>query len=94
MPRRAPYLYIITWDDLGVTQGVLGQFYRNGGCPFIPETPRFQVCATGLNYSSDFAIAHELAANPPTLPPNPGNAETGPTLDVINAQIANCDIGG
>jgi hypothetical protein len=27
------YLYIVTWDDLAVTQGVLGQFRRGSGTP-------------------------------------------------------------
>jgi hypothetical protein len=45
------YLYIVTWDDLSVTQGVLGQFTRNQGTIFTGDT-RFEVCATGIDYSS------------------------------------------
>lgn len=45
------YLYIVTWDDLAVTQGVLGQFTRNNGTIFTGD-PRFEVCATGLDYST------------------------------------------
>ncbi len=44
------YLYIVTWDDLSVTQGVLGQFTRDMGSVFTGD-PRFEVCATGIDYS-------------------------------------------
>lgn len=43
------YLYIATWDDLAVTQGVLGQFRRVGGVPLYTGDPQFEVCATGVN---------------------------------------------
>ncbi|APR76295.1 Hypothetical protein A7982_01642 [Minicystis rosea] len=46
------YLYIVTWDDLSVTQGVLGQFLRTGGTPLYTGDPKFEVCATGINLSS------------------------------------------
>lgn len=45
------YLYIVTWDDLAVTQGVLGQFTRDMGSVFTGD-PRFEVCATGIDYST------------------------------------------
>ncbi|MBA3464001.1 MAG: hypothetical protein H0T46_28855 [Deltaproteobacteria bacterium] len=45
------YLYIVTWDDLSVTQGVLGTFARDSGT-VITGDPRFEVCATGIDYSS------------------------------------------
>ena len=45
------YLYIVTWDDLSVTQGVLGQFTRDMGSVFTGD-PRFEVCATGIDYST------------------------------------------
>ena len=45
------YLYIITWDDLAVTQGVLGTFTRDSGTVATGD-PRFEVCATGIDYSS------------------------------------------
>lgn len=44
------YLYIVTWDDLSVTQGVLGQFTRDTGTVLTGDA-RFEVCATGLDYS-------------------------------------------
>jgi hypothetical protein len=45
------YLYIVTWDDLAVTQGVLGQFKRDTGMVLTGDD-RFEVCATGIDYSS------------------------------------------
>ena len=45
------YLYIVSWDDLEVTQGVIGQFAR-GGAPLYSGDPSFQVCATGVNLST------------------------------------------
>ena len=41
------YLYIISWDDLAVTQGVIAQFAR-GSTPLYSGDPVFQVCATGV----------------------------------------------
>jgi hypothetical protein len=46
------YLYIVTWDDLSVTQGVLGQFLRVGGSALYTGDPKFEVCATGIDLSS------------------------------------------
>ena len=46
------YLYIATWDDLAVTQGVLGQFVRVGGAALYTGDPKFEVCATGIDLSS------------------------------------------
>jgi hypothetical protein len=43
------YLYIVTWDDLAVTQGVLGQFRRAGGTPLYTGDLEFEVCATGID---------------------------------------------
>ncbi|HUS28610.1 MAG TPA: hypothetical protein VMZ53_08875 [Kofleriaceae bacterium] len=44
------YLYVVTWDDLAVTQGVLAQFKRDTGTVLTGDD-RFEVCATGLDYS-------------------------------------------
>lgn len=47
------YLYIVTWDDLSVTQGVLGQFVRaGGGAPLYTGDPKFEACATGIDLSA------------------------------------------
>ncbi len=75
------FLYIVSWDDLAVTQGVLGQFKRLTGTIYTGD-PNFQVCATGLDYSGDSPI-----------PPDAGTPTEGPTIDVINAQIAICNAG-
>lgn len=44
------YLYIITWSDRAVTQGVIGQFQRVGGANVYTGDPGFEVCATGVEY--------------------------------------------
>lgn len=46
------YLYVVTWDDLAVTQGVLGQFARVGAPPLYTGDARFEVCATGVDLSA------------------------------------------
>lgn len=43
------YLYIVAWDDLFVTQGVLGQFRRGDGTPLYTGQAEFEVCATGVD---------------------------------------------
>ena len=63
------FLYIVTWDDLAVTQGVLAQFKRDTGTVLTGDD-RFEVCATGQDYSS---------------------SQTGPTQQIVNAQIAACN---
>jgi len=45
------YLYLVAWDDLAVTQGVLGQFTRATG-QVLTGDPQFSVCATGVDFSS------------------------------------------
>lgn len=42
------YLYVVSWDDLSVTQGVLGQFKR-GGAALYTGDDAWEVCATGIN---------------------------------------------
>lgn len=45
------FLYIVSWDDHAVTQGVIGQFTRDSGTVTTGDAP-FEVCATGLDYVS------------------------------------------
>jgi hypothetical protein len=45
------YLYVVSWDDLAVTQGVLGQFKR-GGVPVYTGGIEWDACATGVNLSA------------------------------------------
>jgi hypothetical protein len=75
------YLYIASWDDLSVTQGVLGQFKRGAAVLYTGDA-HFEVCATGLDYSGNT-----------TIPTGTGDADHGPTVDVINQQIAICNAG-
>lgn len=73
----ATYLYIITWDDSSVTNGVLARFRRkNGGGGFGEDvftgTKGWEACATGQKY--------ELGSG-------------GPDLATINAAIGKCNSG-
>jgi hypothetical protein len=68
------FLYIVTWDDLAVTQGVLGQFTRDTGTVRTGDA-RFDVCATGIDFSTG------------------PDALVGPSLAVINTEIARCNTG-
>ncbi|MDX2086829.1 MAG: hypothetical protein SFX73_03210 [Kofleriaceae bacterium] len=45
------FLYIIAWDDLQYTQGVLAEFSRLNATVLTGD-PGFEVCATGLDYST------------------------------------------
>jgi hypothetical protein len=46
------YLYIVTWDDQAVTQGVLGQFKRVGGSTLYSGDAGWEVCEAGKFYDS------------------------------------------
>jgi hypothetical protein len=65
------YLYIVSWDDLRVTQGVLGQFRRGAGAPVYTGGEDWQVCATGIDLSA--------SANGPT------QAEVNAQIAICNA---------
>jgi hypothetical protein len=71
------YLYIVTWDDQAVTQGVLGQFKRVGGSTLYSGDAGWEVCATGKFYDS----------RPGTATAN------GPPLEVVNQDLAVCNAG-
>ncbi|XXX79591.1 hypothetical protein WMF30_12545 [Sorangium sp. So ce134] len=53
------YLYIITYADKLTTQGVLGQFFREGAEPVYTGNGAWEVCATGEDY--------DLGSSGPTL---------------------------
>jgi len=53
------YLYIITYADKSTTQGVIGQFFREGAAPVFTGDGAWEVCATGEDY--------DLGSNGPTL---------------------------
>ncbi|KYF95294.1 hypothetical protein BE17_11100 [Sorangium cellulosum] len=44
------YLYIVTYADMLTTQGVLGQFFRDGAEPVFTGSGAWEVCATGEDY--------------------------------------------
>jgi hypothetical protein len=73
----ADYLYIVSYADAAVTQGVLGQFRRLGedgqpGEAVFTGDDGWEVCATGVDY--------DLPA-------------PAPTIDVVNEQIEICNAG-
>jgi hypothetical protein len=45
------YLYVVSWDDYSVTQGVIGQFRRAAGVVYSGDDD-FEVCATGVDFQS------------------------------------------
>ncbi len=45
------YLYIVSWDDHSVTQGVLAQFKRTDATLYSGDT-NFEVCATGIDFTT------------------------------------------
>ncbi|AUX30000.1 MULTISPECIES: hypothetical protein [Sorangium] len=53
------YLYIITYADKLTTQGVIGQFFREGAEPVFTGNGGWEVCATGEDY--------DLGSHGPTL---------------------------
>jgi hypothetical protein len=51
MAPAGAFLYIVTWSDMAVTQGVIGQFRREGEATSLyTGDPRFEVCATGVPF--------------------------------------------
>lgn len=73
----ATYLYIVTWDDSSVTNGVLARFRRkDGGGGFGEDvftgTKGWEACATGQKY--------EIGSG-------------GPNLATINEYIGKCNAG-
>lgn len=56
------YLYVVTWDDNSVTEGVIGQFER-GGQPIYTGDAAWEACATGLPYNPSTGSS---TANGPT----------------------------
>ncbi len=58
------YLYIASWDDLEVTQGVIGQFTRDSGTVLTGDA-KFEVCATGIDYST--GANEDTGPDQPTL---------------------------
>lgn len=73
------YLYIVTWDDLAVTQGVLGQFRRGTGAPLYTGDLQFQVCATGINMQASQTGPTQSDINAQILICNSGSGDKATT---------------
>lgn len=73
------YLYIVTWDDLSVTQGVLGQFLRVGGKALYTGDPKFEVCATGIDLSASTTGPSQVEVNAQIAICNSGAGDHGLT---------------
>jgi hypothetical protein len=46
------FLYAVAWADHSVTQGLIGQFKREGSPPLYTGDLNWQVCATGIDYNT------------------------------------------
>jgi len=53
------YLYIVSYADKNTTQGVIAQFFREGGLPVYTGSGQWEVCGTGLDF--------DLGSRGPTL---------------------------
>lgn len=73
------YLYVITWDDLAVTQGVLGQFRRGAGAPLYTGDPLFEVCATGVDMQASQTGPTQAEANAQITLCNEGKGDPATT---------------
>jgi len=72
------YLYIVSWDDLSVTQGVLGQFKRNG-LPVYTGAVEWDVCATGINLSASQVGPTQAEVNAQITLCNAGSSDPSTT---------------
>lgn len=73
------YLYIVTWDDLSVTQGVLGQFRRGMGTPLYTGDPQFQVCGTGVDMKTSQTGPTQMEINAQIAICNSGSGDPNTT---------------
>jgi hypothetical protein len=46
------YFYVVAWADENITQGLIGRFTRVGALPLLTGDPKWDVCATGLEYNT------------------------------------------
>jgi hypothetical protein len=51
------FLYIVAWDDLSVTEGVIADIVRQNAT-VVTGDANFEVCATGVPYSSGAALTN------------------------------------
>lgn len=73
------YLYVVSWDDLAVTQGVLGQFKRGAGAPVYTGGVEWDVCATGVNLSTSTVGPTQAEVNAQIAICNAGSGSTTTT---------------
>lgn len=73
------YLYIVSWDDLAVTQGVLGQFRRGAGSPLYTGADEWEVCATGINLSASATGPTQAEVNAQIAICNAGSGDAATT---------------
>jgi hypothetical protein len=76
---NSAYLYIVSWDDYAVTQGVIGQFKRAGASALYTGDPKFEVCATGVDYSQSDTGPALSDINTQITNCNNGSGDTGAT---------------
>jgi hypothetical protein len=72
------YLYVVSWDDLSVTQGVLGQFKR-GSDPLYTGDDAWEVCATGIDLSQSSVGPTQEEVNVEITRCNDGTGADGTT---------------
>ncbi len=73
------YLYVVSWDDLAVTQGVIGQFKRGAGAPVYTGGVEWDVCATGVNLSSSTTGPTQAEVNAQIAICNAGTGDAATT---------------
>jgi hypothetical protein len=72
------YLYIVAWDDLILSQGVLGQFERAHGKLYTGDLG-WEVCATGIDHSQDIDGPSQIAINQQIVVCNAGTGDPATT---------------
>jgi hypothetical protein len=72
------HVYIVSWDDLSVTQGVLGQFGR-GGRRLYTGDAAWQVCATGIDLARSATGPTQAEVNAQITRCNEGAGAAGTT---------------
>lgn len=88
------YLYVVSWDDHSVTQGVLAQFKRVDATLYSGD-PAFEVCATGVDFrtaggpseeqvNTEIANCNAATGNPATTSAGWVNS-TGAIMDTPDA---------
>lgn len=73
------YLYVVSWDDLSVTQGVIGQFTRGSGAPVYTGGVEWDVCATGINLASSTVGPTQAEVNAQVAICNAGTGDDATT---------------